>query len=1017
MDIVIHALGMPFDGNTIKERSLGGSESAAYYQARELAKLGHRVHLFTGCQHMMESDKVRYVPVGNVTQEHPLGDQFDHYAQHTPIDVLIIQRHPLAFHKQYNSRINIWQLHDLALHRTAGTVQHMTHNITAVTVVSEWHKEQVCKVYGLNPERVFVIRNGVDPALYEGDAEDIKYIKLKDDRKLSDLIRKDGFNMLYQSRPERGLEHLVRPGGIMDRLRDTTAHLLICGYDNTVDKMRAYYEQLGRWASALPNVTYLGALTKPQLATLQKNCDLLCYPTEFEEVSCITAMEAMHAGLPMLTSDCAALKETCEGAGVELIKLKDGHADEDAFYNSIEYRAANKVNSEDAYGQEADDFHGLMRPGWLFHAGKQREAAKRNTWAKVGESLELLIKTLASEHLTVANQLRESIEHSDIDAADLLLSQCEKGDAIVEAARFEIDTNFDFRKSHDKLVAHYKSHQTDYYNQGSHVGEDVTQTMRYQGTLQVVGSALSREPGKRYRVLDYGCAHGSFLAPFAKMFPHCEFVGMDISPLALKSAQEWIDRDNLTNASVIQGDHESFADPAFRERLGKFDVVFAGEVLEHVPNDTELLNDLAMLLPDGGTLCITTPSGRWEWSGVGHNLSFYSSREHIHHYNRTEIAEICQAHKGVNILYAPAGPECAGGALGWWVWGIDIDKDAKFVPKTVKPRIPRQTLSACLIVKDGETTIKKCIESFIRVADEIVIAIDPKTTDRTREILDQIKAEWPIKPIKVIDGLSALEAGFDEARNLTVKEACGDWIMWCDADEEVKNPWNLWRYLRPSLINGVGFPQVHYSTEPDKVLTVDYPCRLFRNNGVNKFYGVVHEHPETVLGTGVTFSTLRGDVKFLHNGYVDEAVRRERFRRNLPLLARDREKYPNRNLGRFLQLRDIAQGIHFELEQTHGHILHDHPARARQGIELWREILEKDPTKMIIDALQYYSMCVQVLQGGFNSKVSFNTNTEVAPDLAVNVNFEGRFDNADDLQNLFTKLQKEATSRYGEKYL
>ena len=73
MDIVIHSLGMPFDGNTIKERSLGGSETAAYYQALELAKLGHRVQVFTGCKQMMDADGVRYVPCGELSQEHPLG--------------------------------------------------------------------------------------------------------------------------------------------------------------------------------------------------------------------------------------------------------------------------------------------------------------------------------------------------------------------------------------------------------------------------------------------------------------------------------------------------------------------------------------------------------------------------------------------------------------------------------------------------------------------------------------------------------------------------------------------------------------------------------------------------------------------------------------------------------------------------------------------------------------------------------------------------------------------------------
>ena len=47
MFIVMHCMGLPFNGNTIKEKSLGGSETAAYYMAKELAAQGHKLSLFT----------------------------------------------------------------------------------------------------------------------------------------------------------------------------------------------------------------------------------------------------------------------------------------------------------------------------------------------------------------------------------------------------------------------------------------------------------------------------------------------------------------------------------------------------------------------------------------------------------------------------------------------------------------------------------------------------------------------------------------------------------------------------------------------------------------------------------------------------------------------------------------------------------------------------------------------------------------------------------------------------------
>ena len=52
MDLVIYTEGLGFDGRTPFERSLGGSESAVVFMARELARRGHRVRVFCNCAPM-----------------------------------------------------------------------------------------------------------------------------------------------------------------------------------------------------------------------------------------------------------------------------------------------------------------------------------------------------------------------------------------------------------------------------------------------------------------------------------------------------------------------------------------------------------------------------------------------------------------------------------------------------------------------------------------------------------------------------------------------------------------------------------------------------------------------------------------------------------------------------------------------------------------------------------------------------------------------------------------------------
>jgi len=148
---------MPFDGNTVATKSLGGSESAAFYLARELARRGHRVSCWTSTDKDVHVDGVNYCAVGPHSQEFPLGERFDHYASHTPLDVLIMQRQPHAFHKKWNAKVCIWQLHDLALYRSAAHVLNGLWQIDAVTTVSQWHADQVKKVWGLSDDILRVV--------------------------------------------------------------------------------------------------------------------------------------------------------------------------------------------------------------------------------------------------------------------------------------------------------------------------------------------------------------------------------------------------------------------------------------------------------------------------------------------------------------------------------------------------------------------------------------------------------------------------------------------------------------------------------------------------------------------------------------------------------------------------------------------------------------------------------------------------------------------------------------------
>ena len=992
MDYVINCLGLPFNGSTVSSKSLGGSESAAFYLARELVKRGHRCTVFTTSRDEGVFDGVTYCFCGEVTETAPLGERFEFYAMNTPHDVLIAQRHPLAFCHNYNAKVRLWQTHDLALHRTTAAVLQQMWNVSAVTVVSEWHKKQMMSVYPIPASSIYVVPNGVDASLYVDPQPVSLPASLFDDKRQGKLA------LLYQSRPERGLEHLVRPGGIMDRLRHVDVHLFVCGYENTTDQMRDYYDQLNAWADALPNVTRLGALSKPELARLQYACDVLCYPTEFEEVSCITAMEAMHAGLPMVTSDCAALTETCAGAGVELIPLKDGQADENAFVVWLTLMAEDTLHAEESRNQ----LEAMVQA--------QLAAAHNKTWSAATDALESVVRECFAQKSDTATA-RHALKNSDVPLCREVLD-FSRSNTITDKLRSELHL-FDFLRSDEEYKAHYDKWCGKYYADVPQEDRCVPPSgARAQAVEMCVGKLVSESHRDRpLRVLDYGCAHGHYTITLAKKFPNVEFLGVDISIDAVREAVAWAQRDNVGNVSFSRADSIDAVN-------GSFDVILLCEILEHVRSHTAMLNSARALLTEGGALVTTTPYGPWEWLG---RESYKKGREHCQHFERTDLVEIFD---GMNpeMYCAPGGASNDGTPVGSWVCVVKPG-DKAFGMANMRRKwlqtLPEQTVSACLIVKDGANVLRKALDTLVPWVSEVIIGIDPATTDDTAAVIDKFAVDNPWLPVTHFEGKRAVDDGFDEARNFVCDRAIGDWILWMDADEELIGGQELVKLLRPNMHDAYCVPQIHFSVDPPQVLTTDYPSRIYRNHKGIRFYGRVHEHPETAPGEAIPSATMRHEIRFAHNGYVTEDVRRARYYRNLPLLMRDVKEHPNRILNKFLLIRDLAQGVGFELQQNGGasrERFMDHRSRALRIVELWRELLSnpKPVSRMLIDALPYYTLASEVIGGWFAADVSFSTQKL---SLSTQQKIQGKFLTTQDFNGLLTRLSQEATQHYDGSHL
>lgn len=104
---------------------------------------------------------------------------------------------------------------------------------------------------------------------------------------------------------------------------------------------------------------------------------------------------------------------------------------------------------------------------------------------------------------------------------------------------------------------------------------------------------------KPKRVLDMGCGTGANLTePLAEHFPSVQFIGVDSDKGSIEFAQRVKRYQNADYALLDDMD-----------TLGKFDLVIASEVIEHVEDPDAFLYSLKSRLTEKGKIVITLPNG------------------------------------------------------------------------------------------------------------------------------------------------------------------------------------------------------------------------------------------------------------------------------------------------------------------------------------------------------------------------------------------------------------------------
>jgi|YNPMSStandDraft_2_1061718.scaffolds.fasta_scaffold14086_2 glycosyltransferase involved in cell wall biosynthesis len=155
----------------------------------------------------------------------------------------------------------------------------------------------------------------------------------------------------------------------------------------------------------------------------------------------------------------------------------------------------------------------------------------------------------------------------------------------------------------------------------------------------------------------------------------------------------------------------------------------------------------------------------------------------------------------------------------------------------VQSREQKPKLSLCMIVKNEEHCLQKCLDSAKPVADEIII-VDTGSSDRTIKIAK--RATSKVYHFPWCDD-------FSQARNYSLSKASGQWILVLDADEVLLKPAiPLIRQIVNQQNNIIAVNLLRQEIGENQV-PYSWVCRLFRNRNDLRFSGIYHEQIDQAL--------------------------------------------------------------------------------------------------------------------------------------------------------------------------
>lgn len=283
----------PWNGQTLVEEGLGGSETYIAEMARHIQKTGHfQVYVFCRCSKEGIYEGVIYQDIEKVND----------FVYSNYIHSMIVSRFTEYMGLAYDGWVdNVYFVaHDLTPSLGVFPIDYA--KFRKLFCLTDWHSNYVSEWLPLVKDFVQSHHYGIDQSLFQSKR------------------RKTPFKFIYSSFPNRGLLPLLQMWTRIKQIQPLATLNIYCNLDHewtnqTYPEMMKEIKQL---LTELKNqgIFYHGWTDKKTLAESWQTADIWFYPCIFAETFCLTALEAALSKTFVVTNGLAALENTVGDRGL-----------------------------------------------------------------------------------------------------------------------------------------------------------------------------------------------------------------------------------------------------------------------------------------------------------------------------------------------------------------------------------------------------------------------------------------------------------------------------------------------------------------------------------------------------------------------------------------------------------------------------------------------------------------------------------------------------------------------------